>query len=55
MKGVLQGEFLGLLGYVNVYLESLEEEGKEKLKLKPYLELIKARANGELNAIFVCC
>ena len=42
-----------MLGYVNVYLESLEEDAEEKLKLKPYLDLIKARANGEINAIFV--
>ncbi|KAF8598893.1 GCS-domain-containing protein [Ceratobasidium sp. AG-I] len=44
-----KGEFLGLLGYVNVYLTSLEEDVDEKMKLKPYLELIKTRANGTVK------
>lgn len=39
--------FPGLLGYVNKYLDTLNEAPKEKSKLSPYLGLIRARADGK--------
>ncbi|KAG9123479.1 hypothetical protein FRC07_014885 [Ceratobasidium sp. 392] len=41
--------FPGLLGLVNKYLDTLNDTSAEKSKLKPYLELVKMRANGSVD------
>jgi len=44
-----KGEFPGLLGLVNAYLNSLDVDFKSKRKLRKYLQLVKMRSNGTLS------
>jgi len=44
-----KGEFPGLLGLVNAYLNSLDVDFKSKRKLRKYLELVRMRSNGTLS------
>lgn len=44
---VLQGEFPGLLGLVKAYLETLDVEASELLRIREYLDLVERRSNGE--------
>lgn len=47
----LQGiEFPGLLGLVNSYLDTLDIEGKDLVKIRQYLGLIRRRADGNANS-----
>lgn len=43
------GDFPGLLGLVNAYLNSLDVEFEQKRMMRQYLELVKRRADGELS------
>ncbi|KAG8864529.1 hypothetical protein FRB96_005032 [Tulasnella sp. 330] len=43
------GDFPGLLGLVNAYLNSLDVEFDQKRKMRKYLELVKRRADGSLQ------
>lgn len=43
-----RGEFMGLLGLVYAYLDTLEVEECELVKIRRYLDLVKRRANGSL-------
>ena len=47
-----QGEFPGLLGLVNAYLNSLDVDFKSKRKLRKYLELVQMRANGMEHPLY---
>ena len=44
-----RGEFPGLLGVVNAYLNSLNVDVNTKCELRKYLDLIKLRAKGQLQ------
>jgi len=44
-----KGEFPGLLGLVNAYINSLDVDFKSKRKLRKYLELVRMRSNGTLS------
>lgn len=49
-----KGEFPGLMGLVNAYLNSLNVDLVTKCELRRYLDLIKMRARGEFSLSLVC-
>lgn len=49
-----QGDtFPGLLGLVKSYLETLDVEASELMRIREYLELVEQRSNGELQNLCV--
>jgi glutamate--cysteine ligase catalytic subunit len=48
----MKGDFPGLLGVVNAYLNSLNVEFDKKRKLRKYLDLVKRRSDGMRITLF---